>query len=518
MIVAGAIVLSMVMLTGSEYVPLFTNIPSEQVTTIISKLNEKNIPFQLRDDGKTIVLPKELLHSTQMTLMSEIGSSKMGSVGLEIFEKQEFGVNSYAQKINYQRALQGELMRAINTLSAVKQSKVILALPNKKTFLEEGGQPTASVVVELHQGKELSPDQTRGIRYLVANAVEGLDPEKVTVLDERGKVLTRQNDGMTAGSSDILDLKQKIEGDLENRIESILTKVVGHSKIVAKVDATLNHRIIQSVEESVDPEKTAIRSQQSEEESMDGARTNPAGVPGSRSNLPGAEDAGQVGFKQDVKKEIKTTNYEVPKTVRNIKEAAGGLERVSVAVVVDGVTTTTTKEDGTVESKWAPRSAEELQKYETLVKSAIGFNSQRGDSVKIETIQFEPEDFTESERLLTTLERKKLVHALFKWTLLGFSLALFFFIVVKPFMQWITDSFQDSVEEMLPRTIEELEELQSVDSTLPGMSGALPVLQEHIDPEKAESELLRDKIMSAISSDEEKSASALGMWLVRKDT
>lgn len=513
-----ALMTMLFMASGKDYVPLFTNIPSEQVSSMVAKLNEKNIPFQLRDDGKTVAIPKELLHSTQMTLMAEIGSPKMGSIGLEIFDKQDFGMNSYAQKINYQRALQGELMRAINTLTAVKQSKVILALPNKKTFLEEGGQPSASVVVELRQGKELAPEQIRGIRYLVANAVEGLDADKVAVLDERGKVLTRTSDGTTGGSNELLDLKAKIENDLKDRVEDILTKVVGHAKVVAKVDATLNHRVISSVEESVDPDKTAIRSQQSEEESLDGSRVNPSGVPGSRSNLPGAEDQGTVGFKQDVKKEIKTTNYDVSKATRNIREAAGNLERVSVAVVVDGITTTTVKEDGTSETKWAPRSPEDLKKYEDLIKNAIGFNAARGDSVRIENIQFQPEDFSESEKILTTLERKKLIHALFKWALLGFSLALFFFIVVRPFMQWITDSFQDSVEEMLPRTIEELEELQSVDNTLPGMSTALPVLQESIDPEKAESELLKDRIMATMGRDEEKAANAFGMWLVRKDS
>ncbi len=518
-VIAGvAIATMLLMASGKDYVPLFTNIPTDQVSTMVAKLNEKNIPFQLRDEGKTVAIPKELLHSTQMALMAEIGSPKMGSIGLELFDKQDFGVNSYAQKINYQRALQGELMRAINTLTAVKQSKVILAMPNKKTFLEEGSQATASVVVELQQGKELSADQVRGIRYLVANAVEGMDADKVAVLDERGKVLSRANDGATGGSNDLLELKAKIEGDLENRIEDILTKVVGHAKVVAKVDATLNHRVISSVEESVDPDKTAIRSQQSEEESLDGSRSNPSGVPGSRSNLPGAEDQGTVGFKQDVKKELKTINYDVPKTVRNIREAAGNLERVSVAVVVDGNMAVTTNADGTKESKWTPRSPEELRKFEDLIKSAVGFNAARGDSVKIETIQFEPEDFSEADKILTTLERKKLIHALFKWALLGFSLALFFFIVVRPFMQWITDSFQDSVEEMLPRTIEELEELQSVDNTLPGMSTALPVLQESIDPEKAESELLKDRIMSAMQRDEEKAANAFGMWLVRKDT
>jgi len=518
-VIAVAAVMTMLfMVSGRDFAPLFTNIPTDQIATIVAKLNEKNIPYHLKDDGKTISVPKDLLHSTQMTLMAEIGSPKMGNVGLELFDKQDFGINSYAQRINHQRALQGELMRAINTLTAVRQSKVILAIPNKKTFLEEGGKPSASVVVELHQGKELTADQVRGIRFLVANAVEGMDSDRVTVLDERGKVLTREMNGVTAGTDELLDIKQKIESEIENRIESILGKVVGHAKVVAKVDATLQHRIISSVEESVDPEKTAIRNQQSEEESLDGARVSPTGVPGSRANLPGAEDSQQIGFKQDVKKEIKTTNFEVPKTIKNIKEAAGNLERLSVAVVVDGITQTTTKEDGTTESKWVPRSAEEIAKYETLVKNSIGFNAARGDTVKIENIQFQPEDFSEAERLLTNLERRKLLHALFKWALLGFSLALFFFIVVRPFMQWITDSFQDTVDEMLPRTIEELEELQSVDSTLPGMSSALPVLQESVDPEKAESELLKDRILGIMTKDEEKAANAFGMWLVRKDT
>lgn len=517
-ITMAALAIMLIMASGKDFVPLLTNIPSEQVSTIVAKLTEKNIQFQLRDDGKTIAVSKDLLHSTQMTLMAEIGSSKMGNIGLELFDKQDFGMNSYAQKINFQRALQGELMRSINTLTSVRQSKVILALPNKKTFLEEGSRASASVVVELHPGKELSQDQIRGIRYLVSNSVEGLDSERVTVLDERGKMLTRQGDGAAGGTSDIMELKTKVERDLETRIEQILSKVVGHAKIVAKVDATLNHRVIQSVEEMVDPEKTAIRSQMSEEESLDGARTNPAGVPGTRANLPGAEDnAGVVGFKQDVKKEIKTTNFDVPKTVRNVREAAGGLERLSVAVVVDGVFSTVEGQDGVKTTQWQPRTPEELVKYESLVKSAIGFNTQRGDSVKIESIQFQPEDFTEAERLLTNLERKKLLQGLLKWLLLGLSLALFFFIVVRPFTQWITDSFQDSVEEMLPRTIEELEELQSVDNTLPGMSTALPVLQESMDPEKAESELLKDRILGLMTKDEEKAADAFGMWLIRKD-
>ncbi|MBX3016628.1 MAG: flagellar M-ring protein FliF [Bdellovibrionaceae bacterium] len=507
-----------VMVSGRDYVTLLTNVPSDQVALIAQKLNEKNVPFQLRDEGKTVAVPAELLHSTQMALMAEVGSAKLGTIGLEVFDKQDFSMNSYAQRVNYQRALQGELIRSINTLTSVRQSKVLLALPAKKTFLEDSGQATASVVVELHPGKSLSADQVRGIQFLVASSVEGLNAEKVTVVDDRGKMLTRSGDITTSGTSEILDLKRKIESDLEERIEALLAKVVGQAKVVARVDATLNNKIISAIEESVDPEQTAIRSQQTEEESSEGSRANPTGVPGSRNNIPGAGAEGEaVSFRQGVRKEVKNTAFEVPKTVKNIREMAGNLERISVAVLVDGVQQNITKEDGTIENKWVARSPEEITKYEALVRNAIGFSQQRGDSVKIENIQFIAEDFSEADRLLTSLERRKLLHALLKWALLGFSLALFFFIVVRPFMQWITDSFQDSVEEMLPRTIEELEELQAVDNTLPGMSSALPILEESIDPDKAETELLKDRILAIMERDDEKASSAFGMWLVRKD-
>ncbi|MFN3696885.1 MAG: flagellar basal-body MS-ring/collar protein FliF [Pseudobdellovibrio sp.] len=518
LIVVVAMGLITFMASGKDYAVLLTNIPSDQVPVIIGKLNAKSVPYQLQADGKTITVPKEFLHATQMQLMSEVGTANMGSIGLELFEKESFGINSFSQKINFQRALQGELMRAINTLTAVKQSKVILALPQKKTIMEESTPPSASVVVSLNAGKQLTADQVRGIRFLVANAVEGMDPDRVTVLDEHGKMLSKKSDGALGASSEILELKSQVEKEYEERIDAILTKVVGTGRIVAKVDATLNNKVVSSVEEIVDPEKSATRSITTNEESMDGARTNPAGIPGSRSNVPGAEDNnGQVGFKQDVKKEMKTVNYEVPKTVRNIKEAAGNVEKISVAVLVDGSMITKNGPDGKPVSQWEPRSAEEIAKYESLVKNAIGFNPARGDSVKIESIQFKPEDFAESEALLTSLEKKKLVQSLFKWGLLGFALLLFFFLVIRPFMQWVTDSFTDSVEDMLPRTIEELEELQSVDNTLPGLSGVLPTIQDTIDPDKAESELLKDRIMSLVSKDEEKASSAINLWVSRKD-
>ena len=166
-IVVAMAILSGVLM-GTDHAPLFKDIPPDQLPLIVDQLQKRGINFKISEDSKTILIPAELIPSTQMALMTEIGGAKVGQVGLEIFDKQDFGTTSYAQKINYQRALQGELVRSINTLDAVKQSKVILALPPKKTFLEESGQPSASVVVEMHPGKNLTSEQVRGITFLVS--------------------------------------------------------------------------------------------------------------------------------------------------------------------------------------------------------------------------------------------------------------------------------------------------------------------------------------------------------------
>jgi len=518
LIVTASIVVISLMVSGRSYVPLFSNIPPEQLPSIIARLKEKNIMFQVKDDGKTVAVPPELLHSLQMSMVTEAQSNKMGAIGFELFDKQSFGITSYAQKINYQRAVQGELMRAINTLESVRNSKVILALPPKKTFLEEGGTPTASVVVELHDGKALSSDQVKGIQYLVASAVESLDPEKVTVVDSRGKVLSKnRGESSVALSNDLIELKQKTESQLEERIESILERVVGSGKVMARVDATLNTQAVSAVEEQYDADKVATRSVQNEEESSLGSRTSPVGVPGARANLPGAQDAGQVGFNQDVKKNLTTTNYEVPKVVKNMKENPGRITRLSVAVVIDGIREVKTNEDGTKQEVWTPRSQEEIQKYMALVKNAIGFSQARGDSVNVENIKFEKESFEESDLLLSQLERRKLLNYAVRWSVIGMAMFLFFFLVVRPFMRWVTESFQESIDDMLPKTIEELEEIQSVDGALPGMSSALPILEESLDPDKAESELLKEKILSLVDQNGKKASNALSLWLVKKE-
>lgn len=514
----AAIATILMMSTGSDYAPLLSNIPPEQISTVLNTLRAKNIPHRIEDNSGTILVPKAYLHSTQMTIMAEVGAGRIGQIGLELFDKQDFGTTSYAQKINYQRALQGELSRAINSLDAVNRSKVILALPAKKVFLDDGAKPSASVVVELHAGHKLSEDQVSGITYLVANAVEDMDPGSVSVVDSRGKVLSKKYDPAVEGSAHLMDVKKKVESHFEERIESILARVVGEGKVIARVNATLNPQRISLVSEEVDPDRTAIRSVQTEEESSNGNRSNPTGVPGARANLPGADEAGKVTFNQDVNREVKTTNYAVPKIVKNIVESAGTISKVSVAVMVDGVYQEIPGANGEEPKKqWSPREEEELQRFETLIKNVIGFDQARGDSISLESFQFKIEDFTEADKVVKTIHREKLLRFLASWALAGFGLVLIFFILVKPFVRWVTDSFHDSIEDMLPKTIEELEELHGVDSALPGMTSAMPVLEEPVDPEKAESEILRERIMAIMDEDEEKASGAFSLWLVRRD-
>ncbi|OQW50232.1 MAG: flagellar M-ring protein FliF [Proteobacteria bacterium SG_bin7] len=506
------------MISGNDFKPLFKNVSQEQLPMIVSSLQQKNVPFKLTDNGGTVAVPATLLHATQMALMAEMGSKNLGSIGLELFDKQDFGTTSYVQRINYQRALQGELVRAINTLTSVKKSKVILALPEKKTFLEEGGKASASVVVELYPGKVLTEDQVRGITNIVGSAVEGLSPDQVTVVDSFGKMLSRHKNDNSSVSTELIEAQQRVEQAVEAKVEEILGKVVGGGKVIARANVVLNPNKTNVVEETYDQDKSALRSVTTEEESLNGARTNPVGVPGARANLPGAQDTGQVGFNQNQNKEVKSQQFEVPKIIRQMAAGAGSVEKVSVAVLVDGMMEQEKGENGEVKEVWRPRAAEDIQKYEDLVKNAIGFSSARGDSVKVESFKFNREDFEEAERQLNSLERRKLLEFVLRWLMLGSIVLVLYYVLFRPFTRWITDSFQDSVEDILPKTIEELEELQTVDHTLPGMTAALPVLEESIDPDKAESELLREKIMGLVERDSEKSANAFGLWLSRRDS
>ena len=320
-----------------------------------------------------------------------------------------------------------------------------------------------------------------------------------------------------ADSGELMDARKKIENYMQERVESILSRVVGDGKVIARVNAELNNKKVSFVEETVDAEKAAIKSTHSEQESMEGSRSNPSRGAGTAANMPGGGDSGPaVGFNQDVKREKKQVDYEVPKTVRNVVESAGSVQRISIAVMVDGVNTEV-EENGQKVAKWAPRSEEEIKRFESIIKNAIGFDEKRGDTLKVESFKFTQEDFSASDKISSEMYRQKMIRFILSWALAALGLILIYFFVIRPFTSWVTDSFQDSVEDMLPKTIEELEELQTVDNRLPGMTAVLPVLETPIDPEKAESEVLKDRILNLMQDDGEKASGAFSLWLVRRD-
>lgn len=514
-IAVAALITIGLMSTRQDYVALIKDIDPAQTSSVINVLDTKKIPYHIVDSGRTILVPHSFLPSSQMIIMSEVGSEKLAQ-GLELFDKQSFGTTTYEQRIKYQRAIQGELMRSISTIESVSRAKVILAIPEKKVFADEAVAPTASVVVELHPGKALSEEQVRGISYLVANSVENMKAENVSVVDSRGRVLSKKEDGSLGNSSELMDSRRKIENYFQERIEGLLSRVVGEGKVIARVSADLNNKQISKTEESIDPDRTAVRSSQTNQESVEGNRSNPTGVAGARANLPGASENGNVTFNQDVKKESNNVVYDVPKTITNIVESAGSISRLSIAVVVDGVVKTVSA-DGKDTQEWQPRSADEMTRIESIVKNAVGFSDQRGDTVKIDSFQFAKEDFSAVEEISSEMYRQKMIRFALSWVIAIIGLLLVYLFVIRPFTAWLTDSFQESIDDMLPKTIEELEELQSVDSRLPGMSSVVPVLDAPIDPEKAESEILKERILSMVQEDEEKASGAFSLWLVRRD-
>lgn len=442
MLVAGVAILSvaafavLIFLTNrTDYKPLFTNLNSEDAGEIVKKLKEAKTPYQITPDGKGILVPADKVYEQRLTLASE-GLPQGGGIGFEIFDRKNFGMTEFVQKINYQRALQGELSRTIAQLAGVEQARIHLVLPEKSLFKENEKPATASVVVKMKSGRSLRENEVQGIVHLVSSSIEGMEADHVTVLDSRGKVLNRGNgfsDPTAKLTATMQETQRAYEKNVEERIQSLLDPVVGSGKTVARVTATFDFKQVERLEEKFDPESTAVRSEQRSEEK--GATTSTsAGVPGVQTNLgrtaapAGAASGG--GSKND-----ETLNYEVSRSTAKIIEPMGALSRISVAVLVDGKyeQPAAVKDGQTSKPKYVPRSPDELQKIEALVKSAVGFNTERGDQLAIQNIPFQ--DMGEAG----SVEAQKwwtspFFLALFKNLLIGLGFVALVVFVIRPLL------------------------------------------------------------------------------------
>ncbi|MFH1092027.1 MAG: flagellar basal-body MS-ring/collar protein FliF, partial [Pseudomonadota bacterium] len=345
-VVAGFVVL-LVWLNKPNYEAMYFRLSEKDAGAIVAKLKEKKIPFQLTPDGATIMVPRELLQETRLALATE-GLPSSGTVGMELFNKVPLGTTDFVQRLNYQRALQGELERTISRFNEIERVRVHLNIPKESLFIEERREPSASVVVRLHPGRALSQSQMAGIVHLVSGSVEGLKPDNVSIVDTAGGLLYSKKVREAGGlmTAEQIQHRLDLERNLADRIQTMLYRVVGPEKALARVTAELNYQQITAHELVYDPDRTAVRSEQRLTDKGLGASTAAAGTPTTRYRLgttPPQTGTGAGGGGSFDRTE-ETTNYEITRIDRDVVIPAGAVKRLSVAVIVDGTYTETEKE------------------------------------------------------------------------------------------------------------------------------------------------------------------------------
>ncbi|GFO53354.1 flagellar M-ring protein [Geomonas sp. Red276] len=373
----------------TDYRPLFSNLNSDDAGEIVKKLKEQKVPYQISDDGKALLVPADKVYDLRLSLASD-GLPQGGGVGFEIFDRKNFGMTEFVQKLNYQRALQGELSRTISQLSGVESARVHLAIPEKSLFKDAEKPATASVVLKMRSNRTLRDSEVQGVIHLVASSIEGMDPDNVTVLDSRGKMLSTSSssDPATRLTGARQEAQRQFEKGTEDKLQSLLDKVVGTGRSAARVSATFDMKKVERFEERYDPETAAVRSEQRSEE-KGGTSTTASGVPGVQSNMARTGGPAAAGTTGGGSKSDETLNYEVSRTTARTFEPEGALSKISVAILVDGKYELSPGAKPDAKPKYQPRSPDELAKIEALVKSAVGFNAERGDQVTVANIPFQ---------------------------------------------------------------------------------------------------------------------------------
>jgi flagellar M-ring protein FliF len=451
----------------SEFQPLYANLSSEDASSILSKLKEQKIEYRIASNGTTILIPEQHIYETRMQLASA-GLPQGGGIGFEIFDNTKLGMTAFAQSVNFQRALQGELARTINRITEIESSRVHIVLTEKSLFVEEEEPATASVVLKLRPGKWLSQSQVKGIVHLVSSSVARLNAENVTVVDSNGKMLAGGNDASSFGSlsSDQLDYQARVEKGLENRVRTMLESALGENKAIVRLSCSFDFKKQERTEELYLPDNKVVRSEQVLNETTSQPENSAQGIPGIRSNMPGGGNANEqnrsLESSSKFEKKDHTVNYEIGKVISRINDPVGEMTRISIAVLVDGAYKQIEKKKGKIEWEYVPRTAEEMEKFENIVKRAVNFDSSRGDEVDIVNIPFATTKMVEEEEPVPEpgwVEILKQYQPYMKYGFLSLFLILSFMFFVKPLVRWLTEySFGDmQMFKQLPKTVGELE-------------------------------------------------------------
>jgi len=369
-----------------DYQLLYGNLSQEDAGNIVSKLREQRIPYKLAGGGEAILVPTEKVYELRLAMANE-GLPSGGHVGFEIFDHNDFSTTEFVQRLNYQRALQGELVRTISEFREVAHARVLVVMPKDSLFVEDSKPPTASVLLELRSA--LSSDKVAGIVHLVASAVEGLDPDQVTVVDTNGRVLFKgpnQADQAALFSSTKLDYQREIEGQIGRRVQSLLEGIVGKEKAIVRVSSDIDFDQVDVSEEKYDPDSSVVRSRQRKSESSEKGAQDPSGAFVAEGDQGTTALQGASGTRAQTQKQEEVVNYEMNRVTRHVMKPSGTIKRLSVAAVVDGTYEVVTTEDGAETKKYVPRSPEELKEFEEIVKRAMGFDEDRGDQVYVSSL------------------------------------------------------------------------------------------------------------------------------------
>ncbi|MBN9335847.1 flagellar basal-body MS-ring/collar protein FliF [Devosia sp.] len=382
-LIMGFFVFLMVRAQTPNLSPLYSGLSLEDSSAIISQLETSNVPYELRGDGDTILVPRDQITTLRMNLAGK-GLPTRGQVGYEIFDQQStLGATSFVQNINNVRALEGELARTISSLSRIKGARVHLVLPERELFRRERKDPSASIVLSVRGG--LSTGEIRAIQHLVASAIEGLSPQRVSIVDDAGNLLASGTEdtglGAMAGQADERILA--FENRLRTRVEDMLANVVGAGRARVEISAELDFNRSTVTEETFNPDGQVVRSTQTREaQNQSGAAAGQVTV---ANELPGASGNGASnGSTEQGNSTEEVVNYEISKKTQTAVTEAGALKRLSVAVVVDG----TYADDGAGNMTYTPRSADQINQILTLVRSAVGYSADRGDNVEVVNMQF----------------------------------------------------------------------------------------------------------------------------------
>ncbi|MEO8279249.1 MAG: flagellar basal-body MS-ring/collar protein FliF [Ideonella sp.] len=406
----AAVVLAMTLWSSQgDYKVLYANLSDKDGGAVIAQLSQMNIPYKHADGGSAILVPASKVHDVRLKLASA-GLPKGSVVGFELMDNARFGQTQFQERLSFQRGLEGELTRSITAMDAVESARVHLALPNQNGFFREQQKPTASVMLTLRSGRTLERGQIAGIVHLISSSVPEMNPKAVSVLDQSGALLSSPEGAQAGLDAQQLQYVNQIESGYTKRILELLEPVVGRENLRASVTADIDFAQIEATSEEFKPNQGSngsitVRSQQTTEQSGGAGPAMPTGLPGAASNVPpispsapingsaqALQTAGGNGTGGTSRREA-VTNYEVDKTVRVTRNATGNVRRINAAVVINH----RTEVDAKGKTTTVALKADEIEKLTALVQESIGFNKERGDSVKVVNAPFKVEAIEKNE-------------------------------------------------------------------------------------------------------------------------